>query len=241
VRFLPRATALISVAILAAAPALAAGPASAATAPYVLHYIQLGNGTQVVARWNPCRAHTWKVNLRSVPLASRRAVLAETVNAVKILSAKTGITFTYGGGTSEVPRVGSTAAQSADIIIAYTTPAGTNYPLAGSSAAYGGYTGGWRSTSYGTSTTYTAGVNKGYVVLDTPDLMAHFTAGFAAGQRRGNVLLHELGHAVGLGHVSDPRLLMYPSMSARTPAGYAAGDLAGLARVGRTAGCATGW
>lgn len=240
-RFLPRATVVVSAAILAAVSALAAGPASAATAPYLLHYIQLGNGTQVVARWNPCRAHTWKVNLRSVPLPSRRVVLAETVTAVQILSAKTGITFRYGGFTTEVPRVGSTAGQSADIIISYTTPAGTNYPLAGSTTAYGGYTGGWKSTSNGTTTTYTAGVNKGYVVLDTPDLLAHFTAGFAAGQRRGNVLLHELGHAVGLGHVSDPRQLMYPAMSSRTPAGYTAGDLAGLARVGRKAGCLAGW
>jgi hypothetical protein len=240
VRFQSRA-ALVSAVILAVAPVLAAGPASAATAPYVLHYIQLANGTQVVARWNPCRAHTRKVNLAAVPTASRRVVLAETLTAVQILSAKTGITFTYGGATTEVPRVGSTASQSVDLIIGYTTPARTNYPLAGSTAAYGGYTGGWRSTTNGTTTTYSAGINKGFVVVDTPDLLAHFTAGFAAGQHRGNVLLHELGHVVGLGHVNNSSLLMYPTMSARTPAGFAAGDLAGLAKVGRKVGCVAGW
>jgi hypothetical protein len=124
--------------------------------------------------------HTWKVSLAAVPTASRRAVLAETLTAVQILSAKTGITVTYGGATTEVPRVGSTASQSVDLIIGYTTPARTNYPLAGSTASYGGYTGGWRSTTNGTTTTYSAGMNKGFVVVDTPDLLAHFTAGFAA-------------------------------------------------------------
>lgn len=46
---------------------------------------------------------------------------------------------------------------------------------------------------------------------------------------------------MGLNHVSDPSLLMYPSMSPRAPAGFAAGDLAGLAKVGRKAGCIAGW
>jgi len=139
-----------------------------------------------------------------------------------------------------VPRVGSTATQSADIIIGYTTPAKTNYPLAGSTAAYGGYSGGWKSTSNGTTTTYSAGISKGFVVVDTPDLLAHFTAGFAAGQRRGNLLLHELGHAVGLNHVSNARLLMNPVLSTYSPNGYAVGDAAGLTVVGRKAGCING-
>ena len=64
-RTLPRSAALVTALVLAAAPALAASPASAATAPYSLQYLALGNGHRVVARWNPCRTHTYKVNLAS--------------------------------------------------------------------------------------------------------------------------------------------------------------------------------
>jgi hypothetical protein len=43
-----------------------------------------------------------------------------------LLATKTGISFTYKGATTEVPRVGSYVTQSADIIIAFTTPLKTN-------------------------------------------------------------------------------------------------------------------
>jgi len=223
-------------------PVLAAAPASAAAATYQLSYITTGGGKQVVARWNPCRTHTYKVNLSAVPTKYRPATLAETQAAMSVIVAKTGVPFVYKGLTAEVPRVGSTGGQSADMVIAYTTPAKTNYPLAGPTAGQGGYLGGWQGISNGTATTYTAGISKGFVVLDAPDVLARFTAGFGTGLRRGNLLLHELGHVMGLGHVANPRLLMNSTMTSSTPNGFAAaGDLAGLAKVGARAGCVTGW
>ena len=60
--------------------------------------------------------------------------------------------------------------------------------------------------------------------------------GFGAGSPLGLVLMHELGHVVGLDHVPDAASMMHPT--ADLPAAvWAAGDLAGLKAVGRGAGC----
>ena len=44
----------------------------------------------------------------------------------------------------------------------------------------------------------------------------------------GSALLHELGHAVGLGHVRDPDEQMFPTISDTRPARWGRGDLPGL-------------
>jgi Fibronectin type III domain len=213
-----------------------------APASYTVNYTTLGNGKKVVTRWNPCRSHTYKVNLAAVPAASRPTLLAETHTAMGVLTAKSGIPFVYQGATTEVPQPGSHASQSAELIIAYTTPDKTSYPLSGSTAGVGGAASKWTTTYSGTTPTYTGGIYRGFVVIDTPQaLLSYVMPGFGTGMHRGNVLLHELGHAVGLGHVSgNPGLLMSTSMTSRTPNGFAPGDLAGLAVVGRPAGCIPG-
>jgi hypothetical protein len=54
---------------------------------------------------------------------------------------------------------------------------------------------------------------------------------------RGNLILHELGHAAGLGHAGTRTSLMYPELSSTSPNGYSDADRSGLALVGRRSGC----
>jgi predicted Zn-dependent protease len=55
----------------------------------------------------------------------------------------------------------------------------------------------------------------------------------------GALLLHELGHVVGLGHTPDSAQIMYPDLRPMSSAQYQPGDLGGLARLGATQGCLT--
>jgi hypothetical protein len=78
-------------------------------------------------------------------------------------------------------------------------------------------------------------------VIDTPDMLRVIKPGIGAGASRANLLLHELGHFAGLGHVSDTSELINSRLNWRSPRGYAAGDRAGLAKVGRQSGCLGGF
>ena len=75
----------------------------------------------------------------------------------------------------------------------------------------------------------------GIIVMDAD---ATATPGFGYRYAHGSVLLHELGHIMGLDHVKDPDQLMY---SGRYPNyglhDFGAGDLEGLRRIGMDAGC----
>jgi Matrixin len=75
----------------------------------------------------------------------------------------------------------------------------------------------------------------GIIVIDED---ATATRGFGYRYAHGSVLLHELGHIIGLDHVKDPDQLMYsgrhPNFGVRD---FGDGDLEGLRRLGREAGC----
>jgi hypothetical protein len=75
----------------------------------------------------------------------------------------------------------------------------------------------------------------GIIVMDAD---ATARRGFGYRYAHGSVLLHELGHIMGLDHVRDPDQLMYsgrhPNFRVRY---FGVGDLEGLRRLGMDAGC----
>ena len=70
-----------------------------------------------------------------------------------------------------------------------------------------------------------------------PRTYRNLSPGFGSGETRGQLILHELGHAMGLNHTRNTGQIMYPMLRSRSRTAYAAGDRTGLERVGRNAGC----
>ena len=62
--------------------------------------------------------------------------------------------------------------------------------------------------------------------------------GYGPGRTWGDVVLHEMGHVLGLDHVDDELQLMFPNITSG-PARLGSGDEAGFKKVGRDAGCLT--
>ena len=54
---------------------------------------------------------------------------------------------------------------------------------------------------------------------------------------RGALITHEVGHSLGLGHVTDRREIMYPVATNGSPLGLEKGDVAGLDTLYRAMGC----
>jgi hypothetical protein len=211
------------------------GSTAAATANYTLKKITLESGTTVIARWNPCQeAITYQVNLKGLPKADRKPMLKQVQQAFDQLAAADGMVYRYDGSTTFVPKQENLADQPAEIVVAAVDPSQTDLDLAEKSLGFGGVL--W-ATWTGRSGEGAA-VVRGYVIL-APAGLADLKTGFGKGRRQGNVILHELGHATGLEHVSATSQEMYPALSTKSPNGYASGDRAGLKKVGINAGCLT--
>ena len=236
-----RAAGVAAAAMLAAAPATAA---TAGAAPTYLLTTRVVDGHLLTMRWNPCQsAVTYRVNPRSArPRAAGRArAVADVRTAFDRLGAATGITFRYLGTTTLVPSGVDWADRlgDAEIVVSWVDQRTTRTTLLGrAGAGYAAGTGGYAFTtwSWPEGSDPHGVIGRGYVVLNAA-VNSAFRRGFGSGTTRGQLLLHELGHVMGLRHVSVPSQLMYPVLIPRSSSAYGSGDLAGLRRLGRESGC----
>ena len=162
--------------------------------------------------------------------------------AISRVASATGLTFVYDGATSVVPTKawlddGNRAGDgSAQLVIAWAS-AGSG---SGQSDLFGsdadGEGGWWESGTSADGTHWVWQIKRGFVVIDAAGVRG-YAPGFGNGETRGDLLMHELGHAVGLGHAADQHEVMFPIITSSSTATWGAGDLAGLARVGQGAGC----
>jgi matrixin len=224
-----------SVLALTAAMLLPVTAASATAKGYALSY----NPDRTVARWNPCQPIHYRVNTTEAPRGV--GVMRDLKAAIARVHKATGLTFVYDGPTRVIPQqhYGWTAKPGhfPPLVIAWAKRghvAGGSTLLEGTDGVGGFTTRGWSDGNVQHRTR----IVSGYVVLSTTP-SGTYAPGFGPGVTRGELFLHELGHAVGLQHVTDTRQIMYPVVvtGARPSAEYQAGDLAGLRKVGRKAGC----
>ena len=169
-------------------------------------------------------------------------------SAFRRVSNRTGIPFSYAGRTSEIPNNGandswSSRQKAAEIVVAWVNQSRPKYRsnlLTNGGSGYGSGVGGWMMRAWTDSNgKWQAAIGRGFVVMNAGhnDI---YRAGFGKGTTRGALLLHEIGHAVGLGHVGTTREIMYPTMLSRELSRYKEGDRTGLKRVGRPLGCIAG-
>ena len=186
-----------------------------------------GSGDYVAggARWDPCQPIRYVVG--GLPPFPGAAKLLKS--AITEVSRTTGLMFEYAGSTSELASERRAPYQPdrygkrwAPVLVAWTDPivvARLNGPVVGIG-------GGDAVTPPGD----VARIVSGIVYFDAPELATMLQRPTGKADVRA-VMLHELGHLVGLQHVNDPTAIMFPQESP-TVANYSSGDLRGLAFAG---------
>jgi hypothetical protein len=172
-------------------------------------------------RWDPCGGPIrYKVNEAGV--SDRR--LAQLRQALRLVHEATGLQFAYAGTTTAVPyrTDGSTRTRSdAAFTIAFASGRQVRQ-FRTDVVGLGGFV--FRGNA----------IVHGLVSLDKD---ARLKDSFGLGQTWGTLMLHEIGHALGLAHAGGLEQVMHSGINAKSRGGYQAGDLIGLRREGAVGGC----
>lgn len=198
-------------------------------------YGYLLNWKHKPTRWNPCAVIPYKVNLTR---SKKSTSLADTQEAVRRISVATGIKFRYDGTSTQIPdeTYGSNGTSWAPLLIAWADDAESTLLEANPDAVgLGGAT-----STHLPAAKYDTAVSGLILIRASAD--AQLASGFG-GLSSGQLLMHELGHVIGLGHdVTGERVvpreqIMHPFLTSNQ-AVWGAGDLTGLRVLGNAGACA---
>ena len=179
-------------------------------------------------RHDPCQPlHVqWNTSLAPGEVPVLKQALDEFARATGLTLVDDGATSVVPGGNNDTLVNGSQVGNTLTIAISERTGAAASRYLAQSDREAIGV-GGFLPGSAGL-------IESSYVVVDLAALPALSRAD------RLELYLHELGHAAGLAHVTDPTQVMFPSLREPALTQYGSGDLAGLAILGSRSGCSGG-
>lgn len=179
--------------------------------------------------WEPCRPIHYVVHHGE----ESPQLDAMFTRAVADISRATGLKFVDDGATLELPLMTPSARliyqpqrygdRWAPVLVAWSNSSESGAALAGEEAGYGGADS-WSPP--GEPARYVSGS----VAFNLPDIETMLAMPHGRALVR-VVMLHELGHLVGLDHVNDKAQIMFPRVTGPI-AGYQAGDLTGLAKLG---------
>lgn len=200
--------------------------------------------TSPAVRWNPCAPIGYSVNAAQAPQGAVEDVHA----AIKRVALATGLEFIDKGATKVIPGARSTSElddtypKGTQLVVAYAKPSQSGYLRASRDVLGVGGVFYQKAPERVGRTTWRRAV-QGYVVLDpSHGLPAGFGSGRSSGKLGtwGQVLMHELGHTVGLDHPATPDAtqIMHPATT-KKPAQWGLGDIVGLRILGRSSGCFT--
>jgi hypothetical protein len=210
------------------------GPSSSLPPPVLdgsagYRFIHLDDQTALPSRFDPCGPVAYVVNPAGAPPSG----VADVQEAFRRAELATGIRFVYEGEVAEVP-VKDRAAYQPEVYGERWVPILVGWTAMPLQARVHGSVVGWAAHAPLISGGSQDVVTTGTIALDSGAVSVH--PGFGAGRRWGNVVLHELGHLLGLDHSEAAGEVMHATVDHGAGA-WGAGDRAGLAYLGRGAGC----
>ncbi len=181
-------------------------------------------------RWNPCEPIQYVVNDSLAPQGS----IGDVHEAVSRISAATGIAFVYEGSTDEQATAYREIFQPdrygnrwAPVLIAWADPDTSDFPFEHGDRVAAGV-----ARPDIPPTRFEDVYVSGWIALNAEDPNQ---PGFDLPGQQGPVILHELGHLMGLGHVKTAGEIMHPAGGGVVDLG--SGDLEGLRQLGASGGC----